>query len=153
VRTIKFRSKRGVFAFLVTWGLSFLILVAFFSKYMEEKEFGASLIIPLIICVLIVLFCILGWFGTYYVVTETEIKIYGGFILIQTVQVASIRSITCTYNPQSAHALVLRRLEILYGNDDLALISPENEEHFLQLIKEQNSTIMIDEKISFIKKS
>jgi Bacterial PH domain len=143
-----FRSKRGIFSTILLWGLGILLLVAVPGRiYMEAGTFDSRFFTALIICTPFSLFAILGWFGTYYVVTDTEVELYGAFIRVGKVPIASIKSIACTHNPTSAPALTFRRLEIMYGKWDMALVSPENEKDFLQVLKEKNPHIVLDEKL------
>ncbi|GGE67970.1 PH domain-containing protein [Priestia taiwanensis] len=115
--------------------------------YTENRPTETDFFISLFVCIPLAIFCILGWFGTYYVVMDTELKVYGGFIPMGKIDISTITSIRRTNNPLSAPALSFKRLEITYGKWEMALVSPENETYFVQLLKEKNPHIVLDDKL------
>ena len=137
---MKFPSKKGFTYACIIIGL---MVSAFFIIFSMEETVIVGIILAFLSIRLMVV-----WFSTYYVLTENELHIYSGYTFIETINLSSITSINRSYTILNAPALSFKRLRITSGKwNDTCLISPENEEQFLQLIQERNPTVELDKKL------
>ncbi|MEG0697900.1 MAG: PH domain-containing protein, partial [Algoriella sp.] len=67
-----------------------------------------------------------------------------GFLVNKKIDINSITKISKTNNPISSPALSLDRIEIFYNKYDSVIISPKNEQEFIQDLQKINSSIIID---------
>ncbi len=80
------------------------------------------------------------WFGTYYKIDQETLYVCCGPIR-KKVDIGKIEQIRDTYNPLSAPALSLDRIEIR-GEGVFLLISPAEKEAFIAQLKEINRRIV-----------
>jgi uncharacterized membrane protein YdbT with pleckstrin-like domain len=86
---------------------------------------------PLYIMVPVLLFVLYIFTQVKYIIDNAGVlHVKAGIIVNQKVSVKDIKSVTKTYNPLSAPALSINRLEIKYGNNyNYVLISPKRGQH------------------------
>lgn len=131
---MRFTSKKDFWLGAFIW-LSAVIPLIMFIR--DQLWYGLLIMIP------VFLFLVWVWFGTYYDITEKEVKIRCGPIK-ETVPFDKIIKIRKTRNLVSSAALSLNRLEIQYGKYNFTYISPKNKEEFINTIKEKCPTVEVD---------
>ena len=124
---MKFYSKRDLWLGILIWA-SMLAPNIFLIR--DREWMGVLISVP------ILLFIAWIWFGTYYVITDKELKIRSG-PYFHNLQLSSIKKIRKSRNPLSSPALSSDRLEIEYGKYNHTYISPKEEEQFIGLLKEK----------------
>ena len=130
-----FTSKKDVLVGIIVWGTVAACSIPFFTE--------GSLLALLITAILGALFG-WAWFKTGYEVTEKELIVKTGFTKA-VIPIASISKLTKTYNPLSAPALSLNRIEVLYNKGmGMALISPRDRQMFVRMLMERNPAIQVD---------
>ncbi|OYQ45940.1 hypothetical protein CHU92_01805 [Flavobacterium cyanobacteriorum] len=84
------------------------------------------------------------FYSIKYIIDGNILHIKTGLFISGKINIQDIKSVTKTYNPLSAPALSINRLEIKYGNNyDYALISPKNREEFVQQLLSVNPAIKV----------
>lgn len=144
-----FHSKKGIILTLLNWILTIGSLFLPLAVFLDVGSIGDSLVMSekillTVICSLFTLFLLSGWFLTFYILTDTVLKVRGGFFMWK-IPLNKIDSITATKNPLSAPALSLDRLQITYGNKFM-LISPIDKDAFIKQITNKNPAIVINKK-------
>ncbi|MGV3458858.1 MAG: PH domain-containing protein [Flavobacterium sp.] len=80
-----------------------------------------------------------------YIITEDTLIVGSGIFGKQKIAIADITSVCKSYNPLSAPALSINRLEIKYGqNYDYTLISPVRREEFVAELLKINPNIKVE---------
>lgn len=133
-----FPSKKDVWLYPIYWGS----IIACFAPIFVGSDFEALFFtIPLAI--------LLGWmwFTTGYEVTNEYLIVRSGPIK-KKIRLNDIKKISKTRNPLSSPALSLDRLEIIYGQFGIAIISPKDKLKFITLLKNIHSKIEVDKKIN-----
>lgn len=139
-----FSSKKDVWFFLIIWGvIIFIILANLFDSEPIGLQHITNNILEYIMGALIIGFLLWLWFGTGYKLEEGLIKIYFGPFRSK-IMIQEIKSLRKTKNPLSAPALSINRLEILYGQYNVTMISPKNENAFIRLLLNENPDIKLD---------
>ena len=85
---------------------------------------------------------VLFLFALRYEIGETDLIIKIGPITYGRLKLNEIESIERSYNPLSAPASSLKRLYISSKGKD-ALVSPNNEDEFIRLLKSRNANIQV----------
>ncbi len=133
-----FTSKKDVLVGMIVWGA----VVACSLPFFMEGSFTA-----LLITAILGAFFGWAWCKTGYEVTEEELIVKTGFTKA-VIPIASIYKLTKTYNPASAPALSLNRIEVLYNKGmGIALISPQDRQMFVRVLTERNPAIKVDERL------
>lgn len=98
---------------------------------------------PLLINVLLVAFIGYVFWKTEYKISGNNLNVKCSFFVNQDIAISSIRIIKETYNPISAPAASIDRLEIIYNRSDSVLISPKKKNEFIEHLLKINPTIEI----------
>jgi uncharacterized membrane protein YdbT with pleckstrin-like domain len=100
---------------------------------------------PLYIMVPVLLFVLYIFTQIKYIIDNAGVlHVKAGVIVNQKVPVKDIKSVTKTYNPLSAPALSINRLEIKYGNNyNYVLISPKERAAFINQLVLLNPNIIV----------
>ncbi|WP_394218729.1 PH domain-containing protein [Halobacillus trueperi] len=143
-----FPSKRNIFYSMVIWGL---ILFIFFIYVFGGEPIGFQIITyrdPLgyVMSGGMVVLLLWIWLRTGYTVKDGHLFIHSG-PLRKRINIEDIKKIKPTKSPMSAPALSFRKLEILYGKFMFTLISPKDEQKFLQVLEKENPHIEIDPRL------
>ena len=138
-----FPSAKSTSLGLILWG-AILIPFGFILPNMLESATRSDLLILIFIMLLIVLFVAVTWFGTGYYVTGKEIIIKVGPVTHSVIELSKITHIERSKSIISSPATSLNRLAIKSGERLLVLISPKDEEEFIQLVKKANPEIHLD---------
>ena len=81
------------------------------------------------------------WFGIRYQIVDQHLLIKIGPVITHRVHIATIDTLSRSYNPISAPAPSLRRIQLRMKNGNLLLISPKHEEMFIKDLKAINPKI------------
>ena len=129
-----YRSKVG-------WGIGALTLLPMLitSVFIVRERIWPGLLINSLVLV----FLVYLYLKTTYVLEGNRLTIDSTFLIHVEVGVMEIESIAETYNPISAPAFSLDRLEIRYGNRQMVLISPAEKADFIQRLTHVNPNIQI----------
>ena len=104
-----------------------------------EKDWSMLITFTIINALIIYLFS-----ETKYIINGSKLNVRAGILVNTNIKIDEIKSVTKTYNPLSAPALSINRLEIKYGsNYDYALISPKDRAGFVQDLLKINPNIII----------
>jgi membrane protein YdbS with pleckstrin-like domain len=130
---MKFPSKKDWWLTNIIWGaMLFAMGSGIYSLIFEESNF-IDFVIVLILAVMLPVFLLWMWLTTYYVLDESNLVIkYGPFKKI--IPLNTIKSVKKTMNPLSSPALSLKRLEIIYGQYNMVLISPKDRDEFMKIL-------------------
>jgi hypothetical protein len=130
---MKFPSKKDWWLTIIIWGtMVFAMGSGIYSLIFEESKF-IDFVIVLILAVMLPVFLLWMWLTTYYVLDENNLVIkYGPFKKI--IPLNTIKSVKMTMNPLSSPALSLKRLEIIYGQYNMVLISPKDRDEFMKIL-------------------
>jgi hypothetical protein len=129
--TLLFKSKisLGILSFIVA------IMGSILAVTILNKNWAALLILLPTIAFIVHLYL-----TTYYIIKDDILIVKSG-LLKKEIPVKSIRKVIPTKNPLSAPALSFDRLEIFYNRFDSVLISPEEKQQFIKVLKNINPAI------------
>lgn len=133
---MKFPSKKDWWLTVIVWGAMLFSIIGG-SRELLAGDLGTSEMLPFILfSVILPIFILWIWLTTFYVLDENNLIIkYGPFK--KTVPLNMITSVKKTMNPLSSPALSLKRLEIAYGQYNIALISPKNRDEFMDILRKR----------------
>ncbi len=129
-----FKSKRDLWIGLLIWSSMIFGLV---------MSIAAESVFSIVIMILFILLFGWVWFYTLYIITDGDLIIKSG-PWRKTIALCEIESVKKTMNPLSAPALSLKRLEVKWRKSHIALISPKNDELFINELKKRCSSIKTD---------
>ena len=130
-----FKSKIGL-EFVIPIIILFGVLLFFFFRD-SLMLVGIAVILPS--CV----FLIYLFLSTFYIVENEKLTIKCGFLYNKLIDIARIRSISKTNNPESSPATSIDRLEIVYNKNDRVIISPKDKKGFIESIRMINPGIEV----------
>lgn len=81
--------------------------------------------------------------NTYYSINNGHLTVKCGFLVNETINIDSIKSLRETRNPLSSAAASLDRLEVAYNKYDIVLISPKEKFEFIRHIQTINPNVEI----------
>lgn len=81
--------------------------------------------------------------NTYYSINNGHLTVKCGFLVNETINIDSIKSLRETRNPLSSAAVSLDRLEVAYNKYDIVLISPKEKFEFIRHIQTINPDVEI----------
>lgn len=79
--------------------------------------------------------------NTYYSINNGHLTVKCGFLVNETINIDSIKSLRETRNPLSSAAVSLDRLEVAYNKYDIVLISPKEKFEFIRHIQTINPNV------------
>lgn len=130
-----FRSRISILVVVIL----FVVFLPVFIFMFQDKEYLGMIALGGIL-----LFIILSFFRTRYIISGGELLIKIYFIPCGKVNIAEIISIERSYNPISSAAASLKRLQLKFRNGSFLLISPIYENIFLEQLKNINPNIFIN---------
>ncbi|WP_251550601.1 PH domain-containing protein [Neobacillus muris] len=83
------------------------------------------------------------WFGTYYEINGSQLKVVGGPFRWK-IDIMGIKGVRKSRNLLSSPALSLDRLEVTYEKWGMILISPKKQEKFCETLKKINPNIEVN---------
>jgi len=151
---MKFKSR-------VDWWMHLIFVVFVASNIwmlplLSEGFIGIIIVVPYTACTLFLMLPI--WLNTYYYVGEEELHVKSGLGKGTRIGFGQIISIRPTKDPTNAPALSLDRLEIKYrvksgSYSDTVLISPNDEEGFIEQILVKNPDVSVSSEQASLTKS
>src|SRR5690606_21134800 len=100
--------------------------------------------VGIVILLLVILFVVHMFLTTNYTIESDELTIKCGFLFNKTIDIKTIKKITCTNNPLSSPATSLDRLEINYGKFDSVIISTKKKKEFIENITILNPNVEVN---------
>ena len=129
-----FRMKSGV-SWLIFGPVFILFMVTGFLT-IRESLFMLALYIPLTAFILSIIF------NTHYTVTsDGKLKVFCGIFPFPTLDISDITHYQYTNNPISSPAASLKRLAFYHNRRTLVIISPENRDVFIEVLKQHNASL------------
>lgn len=122
------------------WLLALIAVPIVLAGVASIKEGKGEVLLGLIPPVIIIAYV---FSSVKYTLNDGMLNIKAGFLVNQNIRVEDIKSVTKTFNPLSAPALSINRLEIKYGKFDSALISPKNRQQFITDLLAVNPSIIV----------
>ena len=138
-----FPSKVDWWLSLLTWGSLLAPPVLFVVSPPEPEQRALGLVLLIAVWLPVAGLAAWMWRTTGYAVTRDHLIVRSGPFQ-QRIPLSEIRSVRRTRNPLASLALSLDRLEIRYGKRRLILISPEDRESFLALLRERCPEAAVD---------
>jgi hypothetical protein len=136
-----FPSKKDLWLTIIIWGAIFLSL--FVPLNDTDSYFSVWRVLLFVVTIPLLWF----WLRTGYLIKDSKLQvIFGPFR--KTVLIGDMKKISKSSNPLAAPALSVERLKIDYGNYDVILISPKNEQEFIKLLIKANANIELDENVT-----
>lgn len=127
---VYFPSKRDTWLAIFIWAPAFGIIPLLFISTPMEALVVSAILIPTYAFIAWI------WFRTGYTLGPDELHVQSGPFRWR-IKLSAITRVRASRNPLSSTALSLDRLEIRYDKFGVVLISPEEKERFLALIKER----------------
>jgi len=119
----------------------FIVIVLGVSSY---HMIGQSIWVGIAVNLLVGVFIAYMFATTYYVLSDSDLRIKCGFFSDLTIKIDSIRSVSETNNPLSSPAASLDRLAIEYGKFDTVMISPKHKIEFINHLLRINPKIELN---------
>lgn len=132
---MRFRSRVSVILFVLT------LCVMLFACYKVIREGN---LLASVVVVLITLAVIITFLGIRYTIEDD--KLYIGFILYRGTcyDIHKLKSMKATFNPTSAPAASLKRLELDFGCGQPLVISPAAQDVFIDEILRINPNVTVN---------
>ncbi|WP_242268859.1 PH domain-containing protein [Bacillus cereus group sp. BfR-BA-01352] len=145
-----FKAKKGPIISSLIWLLIVACCTLPILKYLGFKHIYIRIagiksydnLLITLICFSILIFLLLIWFRTFYVLTGHTLIIKSG-IFKWSIPINSIEMIIATKNYTAAPALSTDRLQIVDNNTKSILISPKDRELFIKHIKKVNEKVNV----------
>ena len=135
-KTYRSKISLGILIFII---LVFVISGIVIIDLNVKNNFGVA------VYVLTILFIAYLFVTTNYTIyNQQTLIVKSGFLMNKKIDINSITKISKTNNPISSPALSLDRIEIFYNKYDSVIISPKNEQEFIQDLHKINSSIIIN---------
>ena len=129
-----FRMKSGVS--WIIFGPVFILFMVTGFLTIRESLFMLALYIPLTAFILSIIF------NTHYTVTsDGKLKVFCGIFPFPTIDISDITHYQYTNNPISSPAASLKRLALYHNGRTLVIISPENRDVFIEVLKQHNASL------------
>jgi len=139
---MRFYSKKGVITGVLLWGVVLFLILTYLFLPGRPEEKGA-VVTYVLITLIISGFMAWFWFGTYYEIKDSTLRVVAGPFRWK-IDILTIINVKRTRNPLSSPALSLDRLEVRYGKWGIILISPKNEVRFGEELVRINPKISIN---------
>lgn len=133
-----YRSKIDLWLFILIFGVLGGILI---EGIVLRDWLVSAIILPVMVFIAVLMYSL------RYIIDGDVLEIRTGILGKTRISISGIKSVEKTSNPLSAPAMSLKRLEILYGKYDFALISPTDRDAFIKDLLEINPDILVKGKI------
>ena len=81
-------------------------------------------------------------FNTHYTITlDGKLKVFCGIFPFPKIEISDITHFKYTNNPISSPAVSLKRLALYHNGRVLVIISPENRDLFVEVLKQRNTSL------------
>ncbi|MGQ2982250.1 PH domain-containing protein [Flavobacterium sp.] len=129
-----YRSKIDLWLFILIFGILGGIMI---EGVIRKDWLVLAMILPVIGFIAYLMYSI------RYIINNDVLEIRTWILGATKIPISGIKSVEKTNNPLSAPAMSLKRLEVLYGKYDFALISPQDRDTFISDLLEINLDILI----------
>ncbi len=138
-----FPSARSKILGLIIWGFLLIVFGFTFSQVFRNSTFSQLIIVS---SIFIIIFLFIGtvWFRTGYFISDDILIIKIGPVTHSRIRISRISKISRTNSILASPANSLKRLAIKSGKRVIVMISPKDEDAFINSIKEVNPKIVID---------
>lgn len=132
-----------VFKSKVGWWYHLILLIMIISTILV---FVKGELVGMAIFLLITLQCIHMLLSTWYKITaDGNLIVHCSIFPEKQIAISEISAVEATVMPVSSYALSLDRLIIYKGEVQWLLVSPENKQEFVRLLRKYNPAIQIKE--------
>ncbi len=132
-----------VFKSKVGWWYHLILLIMIVSTILV---FVKGELVGMAIFLLITLQCIHMLLSTWYKITaDGNLIVHCSIFPEKQIAISEISAVEATVMPVSSYALSLDRLIIYKGEVQWLLVSPENKQEFVRLLRKYNPAIQIKE--------
>lgn len=132
-----------VFKSKVGWWYHLILLIMIISTVLV---FVKGELVGMAIFLLITLQCIHMLLSTWYKITaDGNLIVHCSIFPEKQIAISEISAVEATVMPVSSYALSLDRLIIYKGEVQWLLVSPENKQEFVRLLRKYNPAIQIKE--------
>lgn len=134
-----FKSKIGWWYHLTVWALAACTVWAFVKS---------DNVVGMVVLLLVTLWMIQIMLTTWYKITpDGRLIAHSSFFPEKQVWIKEITAVEVTVMPVSSYALSLDRLIVYKNGKQWMLLSPENKQAFVQLLRKHNPSIRIKDPI------
>ena len=129
-----FKMKSGISWWLFGPVLGLFIVTGFLT--VRDSLVMLALYIPLTAFILLIIF------NTHYTITsDGKLKVFCGIFPFPKIEISDITHFKYTNNPISSPAASLKRLALYHNGRILVIISPENRDLFVEVLKQHNTSL------------
>ncbi len=129
-----FKMKSGISWWLFGPVLGLFIVTGFLT--VRDSLVMLTLYIPLTAFILAIIF------NTHYTITsEGKLEVFCGIFPFPKIEISDITHFKYTNNPISSPAVSLKRLALYHNGRVLVIISPENRDLFVEVLKQHNTSL------------
>ena len=129
-----FKMKSGISWWIFGPVLGLFMVTGFLN--IRESWSMLALYLPLTAFVLSIVF------NTHYTITsEGKLKVFCGIFPFPKIEISDITHFKYTNNPISSPAASLKRLALYHNGRILVIISPENRDLFVEVLKHHNTSL------------
>ena len=129
-----FKMKSGI-----SWWIFGPVLVIFVATgflTVRDSLIMLALYVPLSAFILSIVF------NTHYTITsDGKLKVFCGIFPFPKIEISDITHFKYTSNPISSPAASLKRLALYHNGRILVIISPENRDLFVEVLKQRNTSL------------
>lgn len=126
--------KSGISWWLFGPVLGLFIVTGFLT--VRDSLVMLTLYIPLTAFILAIIF------NTHYTITsEGKLEVFCGIFPFPKIEISDITHFKYTNNPISSPAVSLKRLALYHNGRVLVIISPENRDLFVEVLKQHNTSL------------
>ena len=129
-----FKMKSGISWWIFGPVLGFFIVTGFLT--VRDSLVRLAFYIPLTAFILSIVF------NTHYTITsDGKLKVFCGIFPFPKIEISDITHFKYTNNPISSPAVSLKRLALYHKGRILVIISPENRDLFVEVLKQHNTSL------------
>jgi len=131
---MRFRSRISIILVLLIAG------VTGFGTYQAIAD-GKYAVILILAVALFAFICVI--FGIRYTIEDDNLYVNNLFFIRETYELKKLKSISRTYNPISSPAASLKRIKLDFGCGRALIISPANQDVFIEEILRINPNVQV----------
>ena len=129
-----FKMKSGISWWIFGPVLGLFMVTGYLT--VRDSTFMLALYIPLTAFILSIIF------NTHYTITsDGKLKVFCGIFPFPKIEISDITHFKYTNNPISSPAASLKRLALYHTGRVLVIISPENRDLFVEVLKQHNTSL------------
>jgi len=134
IPSANFKMKSGISWWIFGPVLGLFMVTGFLN--IRESWSMLALYLPLTAFILSIVF------NTHYTITsDGKLKVFCGIFPFPKIEISDITHFKYTSNPISSPAASLKRLALYHNGRILVIISPENRDLFVEVLKQHNTSL------------